>query len=471
MVSERSAPAQLPAVSRRQFLGRAMVLLPTVGGVVPLLTACDSSSDHRDAGRGDGSGPRLDLVAPTGAYHVGTTSFHLIDRTRTDPLAVSASARELMVRVWYPAGRVRPDGSPAPWLQTAAAEVFRRHVVPADSARPSGPPPGNGAPPVGAASGGGPVIMGPSVSAQAAEPIVVGRFRFPGTSAIEGAAARADSPSPVLLWSPGQGDPAALATQTAEDLASHGFVVAVIDHTHEAVVVEFPGARLLEPPSPATPNITKELEVRVADVRFVLDKLTELGSGSNPDAEKRPVPEGLARLLDVGSVAVAGHSLGGATAANAVALDQRFRAGLDVDGSVVTGQGSARSTAAAIGRRPFAIVSSDGHGPTGADPTLKDFWSGLSGEKQWIELKGSAHHSFTDRQSLLPQLRDHGLVDSAGRSAINAAIGTVNPTRSVRAQQAYLRAFLESALRHGQASAATKTALTAFPELIDVSNG
>jgi hypothetical protein len=48
---------------------------------------------------------RLDLREPPGRHRVGTTSLHLVDGARTDLLAPSARARELMVRVWYPATR------------------------------------------------------------------------------------------------------------------------------------------------------------------------------------------------------------------------------------------------------------------------------------------------------------------------------------------------------------------------------
>ena len=54
--------------------------------------------------------PRLSLPAPTGPHRVGTTSLHLVDDSRIDPLAPTSPVRELMVRMWYPAGYSSSQG-------------------------------------------------------------------------------------------------------------------------------------------------------------------------------------------------------------------------------------------------------------------------------------------------------------------------------------------------------------------------
>jgi hypothetical protein len=41
------------------------------------------------------------------------------------------------------------------------------------------------------------------------------------------------------------------------------------------------------------------LSTRVADLSFVLDRLTDLAAGHNPDAEHRRLPAGLGRALDL----------------------------------------------------------------------------------------------------------------------------------------------------------------------------
>ena len=77
------------------------------------------------------------------------------------------------------------------------------------------------------------------------------------------------------------------------------------------------------------------MKARIADTRFVLNELAALNSGASPDARHRPLPAGLAGTLDLTRVGMFGHSLGGATSAEAMAADRRILAGLDLDGSII----------------------------------------------------------------------------------------------------------------------------------------
>ena len=93
---------------------RALLLRPVVTGVV-LAVAAGSWIPTPSAHSGPDTTIRLDLSAPTGPLQVGTTSLHLVDDSRIDPLAPTSRVRELMVRLWYPgrrepaAGREVPD--------------------------------------------------------------------------------------------------------------------------------------------------------------------------------------------------------------------------------------------------------------------------------------------------------------------------------------------------------------------------
>ena len=101
--------------------------------------------------------------------------------------------------------------------------------------------------------------------------------------------------TPVVLYSPGPGGNRDSSTVLVEQLASRGYVVVTIDHTHDASQVEFPDGRVEVPAMPPlTPEVAaRSVEVRVADTRFVLDQLASL----NPDAEHRPLPAGLRGAL------------------------------------------------------------------------------------------------------------------------------------------------------------------------------
>ncbi|MFF2191345.1 hypothetical protein [Streptomyces sp. NPDC058157] len=79
----------------------------------------------------------------------------------------------------------------------------------------------------------------------------------------------------MLVYSPGGGDSRTLGTTLAEDLASHGRVVVLVDHPGDASQVELPtGLRttvLFGPPDPAT--FRTMVDTRIADLRLVLDRL------------------------------------------------------------------------------------------------------------------------------------------------------------------------------------------------------
>jgi predicted dienelactone hydrolase len=200
-----------------------------------------------------GADIRLTLPRPTGPKRIGTVSLHLVDQSRPDPWVPAEKARELMVQIWYPARNVH--GYPrADWVSPGVAARIN--------------PPGSG-------------------------------FVLPVTHGHTGAPA-APGRRPVVVYSPGFGLERTGSTALVEDLASHGFVVVTIDHTHDAQFVEFPDGRIATHaiPPPTGPDdeetlLGKVLDVRVADTRFVLDKLTAISCGRNPDASGRALPRGL----------------------------------------------------------------------------------------------------------------------------------------------------------------------------------
>jgi platelet-activating factor acetylhydrolase isoform II len=410
---------------RRHFLGAGAAALG-------LATAGCAAPPHR-------AGPRLRLTLPptTGPHPIGTVSLHLVDRSRRDPWLSASRPRELMVSIWYPA----LDDSRyqrAPWMPPAAGRLFLTQLIPSP-------------------------VTGPA-SVAATQRVSLTDVRLPVTTARYGAPADlAAGRCPVLLYSPGYGDDRELGTGLVSDLASRGYIVVTTDYTYEAAEVEFPGCRV---ETGRQPPIPQAVQARLADTRFVLGQLAAMNSGAHPDAVQRPLPAGLAAALDLTKVGIFGHSLGGATAAGAMAADRRIQAGLNLDGSIIVKnlpipgdpaallqvKRLARAVATRIGSRPFMIMTHDGHGPQD-DPTLQEFLAGLTGWRRCLTMTGSGHYSYTDDEEFLSQLTDARIIPlHLVSQVVIPAIGTINPARAISTERAYIGAFFDQHLRNRPSS-------------------
>ncbi|WP_020671315.1 alpha/beta hydrolase family protein [Amycolatopsis nigrescens] len=358
------------------------------------------------------------LPAPTGRYAVGSTELHLVQPDRPDPW-LPAKPRELMTSVWYPALRT---GLPlAPYVPPALAEHY-------DTEPPIGLPAGrvDWAGVRGHARTGAPVLGGP------------GGF-------------------PVVLYSPGVGNSRVFGTVLAEELASRGYVVVGVDHTYETTVA-FPGGRvepdsafdLTDPNDPDAIERAKQrlMDAREYDSRFVLDQLETLAAGGNPDAERRALPAGLGRALDLSEVGMFGHSGGGVTSSRVVQADRRVDAGVNMDGWYSFGDNRPELGV----DRPFLLMGA-GSSPDLpplygkprthlTEPDWGRFWRASTGWQLDLNVPAGRHYTFTDAQWFLPQLAGPLGLD------LRDSIGTVDPVRIVDAQRAYLTAFFDQHLKH-----------------------
>jgi predicted dienelactone hydrolase len=390
------------SLTRRSLLG---AVVASAIAPLPYATAATAQPRRAAASPGPAAGTgtptplRLTLPPPTGPHPIGTVWLHLVDRARIDPWQDSRSARELMVQLWYPT-RGAQDHPFAPWMLPAAVPFFEQaQGIPAGT------------------------LLLPTTHAQVAAPVDHGRRG-----------------RPVVLYSPGLRSDRSLGTVLIEELASHGYLVVAIDHTHDADQVEFPGGRVETFAITGDVDdalIGKALAVRTADTRFVLDQLTALNAGHNPDAGRRRLPSSLTGAFDLPRTGMLGHSLGGATAAAAMGADRRLRAGVNLDGSLL-------SPATAGTDRPFLLFGSD-PGPGPEDPSWEQFWASQHGWKRELALMGATHTSFADLETLLPQAAPAlGITPSQ----VTQAIGALDPYRAIHAQRGYVRAFFDLQLRH-----------------------
>lgn len=381
--------------------------------------------------------PKAVLPRPTGPFAVGTVALHLVDRSRTEPWVPGTSAhRELMVSLWYPA---RPGGAAraVPQMTAAAAAHF------------------------GSAEGAAAMNLRMAPGSVDWGATLTHAYR---DAPVDRRAGRL----PVVLYSPGLGDPRTWNTALVEDLASRGYAVVTVDHTHEATEVEFPDGRLATmrifdgapPTDPAAISalLEKVVAVRVADTRFVLDELARLNRTR------------FGGELDLRRVGVFGQSAGGFTAAQTMHDDRRFLAGINMDGEMdyVGGRepdGTHLSSVALDGLdRPLLLMGtgSEGSGDYRQQPSWAAFWANTRGWKADVTLTGSRHASYTDAEALLPRLARQGAVPDGG---LAAAVGTVPPGRALAANRAYVASFFDRWLR-GRDDQLLDRPSERFPEMV-----
>jgi len=344
-----------------------------------------------------GHGPTPYLPDPTGPYPAGTASVWLTDISRPDPWASGVNARELMVSLWYPA--VPSDGRRARYMTPAESELQLT------SRGITGVPPD---------------VLSTVETNAVSDARPAGRQRS----------------LPLVVLSPGFTNSRSALTGLAEDLASHGYMVAGIDHTYESYATAFPDGRVTTCLARDAPRRARKKEVaagRAADVCFVLDELT----GAHPAWPG-------AGLIDPSRMAMAGHSAGGAATIAAMLADPRIRAGIDMDGSTtasIPDEGLAR---------PILFLGKQSNyspGRGGAVTTLHDWklvksavttwerdWQLLTGWKRWLVVASAVHASFTDLALLADQ--------------VGIDIGTgLSGARSLEITRAYVRAFFDQHLR------------------------
>ncbi|MFF4364651.1 alpha/beta hydrolase family protein [Streptomyces sp. NPDC001594] len=363
---------------------------------------------------------------PTGDFAVGTRVVQWTDPRRPETFTADADDRRtVVVQLWYPA-RKSPDGvRRAQYLGRTAEEA---RTVSESLARGVGLP--------------GFLIDGvPRARSRAVfdAPVADGGGRFP-----------------VVLFSPGSSGVRTQNTAWAEELASHGYVVAALDHPYDSAAVVLSDGRTVTTATRSSGDADEDAKlaagwtaIRAADLGFVLTRLTALtgqdgqaqqggqvaqGSqvalggqpGQGPDGTADP----LTGRLDTGRVAVAGHSMGGAAALQAARQDPRFAAVVDLDGFP---HGPATP---ALDRPALALTQEV---TTGTDPRYLPRLTGAlaanTATSYRLTVPGAAHLTFTDGPLYLPP--------------VPTIVGSLGRTRSPRVVAGATLAFLDAVLRNG----------------------
>ena len=314
---------------RTALIGVTAAAVAAGAGVVTLNSAAAETADAAPEAA-------LAIPAPGGEHAVGTTQLHLVDEDRPD-VWVPERDRELMVTMWYPTDET--EGATAAYMTAEEGALF------------------------------GAQLQVPGELLASVE-----------TNAVTGAEPLADDGTlPLVVLSPGFSFPRATLTGLAEELASQGYAVAAVGHAYEAPIT-FPDGRTTECLTCTHDDLDTDTLVpnRAEDLSFVLDELT----GDDAAWEDGGV-------IDDERIVVGGHSIGGASSHRAMAEDDRFDAGFNLDGTFFALDPHKLD-------RPFLMVGTEKHGQPVEDKTWSKAWKRLDDWRRWITVDGTSHSSMTD---------------------------------------------------------------------------
>ncbi len=308
------------------------------------------------------------LPPPSGPWAVGTVSFPLALPDALLPDGTVETGRRTMARLWYPVAAGLPATADAPWIERADV------VLPTMAAR-----------------GGLPAFA-------------FGHLALVRTHAIW-AAPLAPAPAPdgwpLVTFAHGLGGFRSQNSFLAEDLASHGVVVAALDHPGDALGTTLPdGATLPYVGLPASSAPGYVGAVVALGARWTVDSVALLSTLRDllPAGDLAP----FAGALDLGRVVAAGHSTGGGVAVEVCHAWDGCVAALALDpwwGPVDPRRLEAGS------ERPLVVIDSDPalayFSPTNGDRFARFADASVAPVLAFV-LEGGGHHDVNDTMHLAP---------------------------------------------------------------------
>ncbi|MFC4495197.1 alpha/beta hydrolase family protein [Streptomyces ovatisporus] len=328
--------------------------------------------------------PVPDFPAPTGKYAVGTSVVEWTDSDRpetwtTDPDDV----RALQAQIWYPAEASPDEVERARYMGRSEAEANAAADAEADYL------------------GFPRFILDGSVTAR--------------TNAVPDApAASGKEQFPVVLFTPGMGVGRTTNTAWAEELASHGYVVAALDHPYDTAAVVFADGRTVRR---AKHRVSSDAEgyrlgeelaaVKARDLSSALTHLGRFDSGK--------VKSVLAGRLDTDRAAVVGMSAGVGGAFQAARTDERFSAVIALDGFPYDGDPGSYDQPVLALTQKIGLEDNPRY-----LPALERMLKLSTTTGYMLTIPGMTHPAFTDAPLWMPPVPS--LVGTLGRTEGNRII-------------------------------------------------
>ncbi|EPE33621.1 alpha/beta-Hydrolase [Glarea lozoyensis ATCC 20868] len=351
----------------------------------------------------------ISFPPPTGPYNTSLLTTSLIDHHRLDPFAPTNTSRTLMLSIFNPITPSTCSPIHSTYMNPATASFEDPRLT----------------------AFGLPDNLFETLTLRTCKP-------NPQT--------RRATEFPVVLFSPAAGTTRLFYSAMAQQVASAGYRVIMLDHPYDVDIVTFPdnstilGLDFIDDQTPLL------VEIRAKDMSFVLDQL------SQASVAKKLFP-GTTCGINVSKAGVFGHSLGGAAAAEAMLFDKRFAGGVNLDGSMfgdVVKKGL---------KRPFMLFAHAGKNIT-TDPTWEAIWPKLTGWKRELMLAESVHYTFSDLLDVLKVLGFGGMLPSEAVEIV----GSIDGGRGLEVVTAYVTAFFDFVLK-GKDAGILKRPSTAFPEV------
>ena len=242
----------------------------------------------------------------------------------------------------------------------------------------------------------------------------------------------------MVVFSPGFTATFTDYTFLTEDLASRGYIVAVVAHTYESTVVELGDGRLAKsivgshlggPMKGDDKSLSTAAYVRMLDLNAAVGELERLNS-------RDPV---LRKKLDLSRIAVAGHSLGALSALLDAQVEPRFKAAILMDGPVPSALPSAT-------KKPVLLMAA---GRERWEPSECRLWNNLAGPRFAVNFPGAEHVAMGDWIWLT-------------RNSVEA--GPMGPEKTMAAIREYVAAFLDAHLGGTESERARERLLGASAE-------